>query len=112
MDDDNDINAGNHARGLTASGVSPTARLRAVLALVAAALIWGSSFVVTKLLLKEAEPFFIAAARFAIALGVLWPLLVWRDRTLAPIRSRPHARIMLARAARSCLRTSPPLLTS
>ena len=60
--------------------ISAPARTSAFLALVGAAVIWGSTFVVTELLLDQAEPFFIATARFAIALGVLWPVLAWRER--------------------------------
>jgi drug/metabolite transporter (DMT)-like permease len=56
------------------------ARTTAYLALVGAAVIWGSTFVVTELLLDQAEPFFIATARFGIALGVLWPVVAWRAR--------------------------------
>ena len=54
---------------------SAKARTTAVLALVAATAIWGSTFVVTKLLLDEAAPFFIAVVRFGIAFAVLWPLV-------------------------------------
>lgn len=59
--------------------VSGRARASALLALVAAAAIWGSTFVVTELLLEEAEPLFIAAARFALAL-------------LSPLVARPYGR--------------------
>jgi drug/metabolite transporter (DMT)-like permease len=58
---------------------SPTAWTGAVLALIAATVIWGSTFVVIDRLLDEGAPFFIAAARFAIALAVLWPLLARRE---------------------------------
>jgi drug/metabolite transporter (DMT)-like permease len=75
-------------RGSTSS-VTSRARTRALLALVAASAIWGSTFVVTKLLLDEAAPFFIAAVRFAIALAVLWPLLAWRRSGRAALSFRP-----------------------
>ena len=77
------------ASGTSASVISASARTSALLALVAAAAIWGSTFVVTKILLDEAEPFFIAVARFAIALAVLWPLLAWRGRERAAVYFRP-----------------------
>jgi drug/metabolite transporter (DMT)-like permease len=77
------------ARGVTPRVISTAARTSAFAALVAAAAIWGSTFVVTDLLLDEAPPFFIAAARFAIALCVLWPLLAWRGSEPAAVRFRP-----------------------
>lgn len=74
--------ANTAAAGPPAPGrdVSATARASAFAALVAAMAIWGSTFVVTKAVLDEAEPFFIVAARLAIALVILWPLVVWRNR--------------------------------
>ena len=74
--------------GVAADGVSARRRASAHAALIAAMLIWGSTFVVTKHLLDEAPPFFIAFARFAIALAVLWPLLLWRgdERAAFPLR--------------------------
>jgi drug/metabolite transporter (DMT)-like permease len=77
------------ASGNPPSVISASARTSALLALVAAAAIWGSTFVVTKILLDEAGPFFIAAARFAIALAVLWLLLAWRGRERAAVCFRP-----------------------
>jgi drug/metabolite transporter (DMT)-like permease len=77
------------ASGAPPSVISASARTSALLALVAAAAIWGSTFVVTKILLDEAAPFFIAAARFAIALVVLWPLLMWRGRERTAVYFRP-----------------------
>lgn len=79
----------NGAFGTPPSIISASARTSALLALVAASAIWGSTFVVTKILLDEAAPFFIAAARFAIALAVLWPLLLWRGRERAAVCFRP-----------------------
>jgi drug/metabolite transporter (DMT)-like permease len=75
--------------GTAPTVASATARTRALLALVAATAIWGSTFVVTKLLLDEAPPFFIAAARFVIALAVLWPLLARPGSGRAPVSFRP-----------------------
>jgi drug/metabolite transporter (DMT)-like permease len=77
------------ASGTPPSVISAPARTSALLALVAASAIWGSTFVVTKILLDEAAPFFIAAARFAIALAVLWPVLMWRGREPAAVFVRP-----------------------
>jgi drug/metabolite transporter (DMT)-like permease len=77
------------ASGSPPSVISASVRTSALVALVAAAAIWGSTFVVTKILLDEAEPFFIAAARFVIALAVLWPLLMWRGREPAAVFFRP-----------------------
>ena len=51
--------------------------------------IWGSTFVVTKLVLDEAEPFFVVAARLAIALVVLWPLLAWQGNDQTVMSFRP-----------------------
>ena len=48
-------------------------RRLAVLALVATMAIWGSSFVVTKLVLDEAGPFAVTALRFGLGLLVLLP---------------------------------------
>jgi len=45
----------------------------AVLALLCAMFIWGSTFVVTKAALQEAGPFTGTALRFLIGLGVLIP---------------------------------------
>lgn len=49
-------------------------RRLAVLALVVTMTVWGSSFVVTKLVLDEAGPFAVTALRFGIGLSVLLPL--------------------------------------
>ena len=69
--------------------VSPTARTGAVLALLAATVIWGSTFVVIDRLLDQGEPFFIATARFAIAFAVLLPLVAWREGVGAADWVRP-----------------------
>jgi drug/metabolite transporter (DMT)-like permease len=45
----------------------------AVLGLLCAMFIWGSTFVVTKAALQEAGPFTVTALRFLIGLGVLMP---------------------------------------
>jgi drug/metabolite transporter (DMT)-like permease len=50
--------------------------------------IWGSTFVVTKAVLDEAEPFFVVAARLALALVVLWPLVARHRGTNAVISFR------------------------
>lgn len=69
--------------------LSGTARTGPLLALVAATAIWGSTFVVTDLLLDEAEPFFIAAARFTIAFAVLWPLVARQGAGRSAVSFRP-----------------------
>jgi len=57
-----------------------SARCRAVVALVAANIIWGTTFVVTKPLLNHVPPITLASGRFAIALLVLLPLLFCSGR--------------------------------
>ena len=49
-------------------------RRLAVLALVATMVVWGSSFVVTELVLEEAGPFAVTWLRFGLGLLVLLPL--------------------------------------
>lgn len=58
----------------------PSARARAALALVAANAIWGTTFVATKPVLARVPPLTLAAARFAVALLVLLPLLARAGR--------------------------------
>lgn len=53
--------------------MSISGRRLAVLALVATMAVWGSSFVVTKLVLGQAGPFALTALRFGIGLLVLLP---------------------------------------
>jgi drug/metabolite transporter (DMT)-like permease len=64
-------------------------RVMAVLALVAANVIWGTTFVVTKPLLDHVPPLTLAAGRFVIALLVLLPLLARSGRR--PILDRTTA---------------------
>ncbi len=64
-------------------------RVGAVLALVAANAIWGTTFVATKPLLDRVPPLTLASGRFAIALLVLLPLLACSGRW--PILSRTTA---------------------
>ena len=45
----------------------------AVLALLCAMIVWGSTFIVTKILLEESGPFFVTMGRFLIGLAVLLP---------------------------------------
>ena len=52
----------------------------AMLALVAANVIWGTTFVATKSMLDRVPPLTLASGRFAIALLVLLPLLAWTSR--------------------------------
>lgn len=53
----------------------PSVRVLAILALIGANLIWGTTFVATKPMLDRIPPVTLATARFAIALLVLMPLL-------------------------------------
>ena len=55
-------------------------RAMAILALVAANAIWGSTLVATKPLLGSVSPLSLAAIRFAIAVAVLWPLVLRAGR--------------------------------
>jgi drug/metabolite transporter (DMT)-like permease len=52
---------------------SDSDRRLAVLALLVAVLIWSSTFVVTKVLLEEVDPFAVTAGRFLIGFMVLAP---------------------------------------
>ncbi len=52
---------------------SGSGRQLAVLALLLTMTVWGSTFVVTKAVLAEAEPFTITVPRFGIGLRVLLP---------------------------------------
>jgi drug/metabolite transporter (DMT)-like permease len=45
----------------------------AILALLCAMIVWGSTFIVTKILLEESGPFFVTVGRFLIGLAVLLP---------------------------------------
>lgn len=58
----------------------PSEGVLAALALVAASVIWGSSFVATKPLLDSVSPLSVATLRFAIAVAVLWPLVLRTGR--------------------------------
>ena len=64
-------------------------RAGAILALVVANLIWGTTFVATKPLLDHVPPLTLASGRFAIALLVLLPILTCSGRR--PILSRTTA---------------------
>src|SRR5689334_11215510 len=57
-----------------------SARFLALVALVTANVIWGTTFVVTKPLLDRVPPLTLASARFAIALLVLLPVLARSGR--------------------------------
>jgi drug/metabolite transporter (DMT)-like permease len=66
-----------------------TARLLAILALVGANIIWGTTFVVTKPLLDHVPPLTLASSRFAVALLVLLPVLARSGRR--PVLNRTTA---------------------
>ena len=67
----------------------PTDRLAAVVALIAANAIWGTTFVATRPLLERVPPITLAAARVAVALLVLLPILALAGRR--PARGRGPA---------------------
>jgi drug/metabolite transporter (DMT)-like permease len=54
-------------------------RRLAVLALLVTVLIWSSTFVATKVLLEEADPFAVTAGGFLIGFIVLMPSPTVRD---------------------------------
>jgi drug/metabolite transporter (DMT)-like permease len=64
-------------------------RRLAILALVGANVIWGTTFVATKPMLERIPPITLATARFAIAYAVLLPLLA--QMNARPARGRPIA---------------------
>lgn len=64
-------------------------RLLAVIGLVAANVIWGTTFVATKPMLDRIPPITVSSARFAVALLVLLPLLYATGRR--PILNRSTA---------------------
>lgn len=64
-------------------------RTWAVLALLTANTIWGTTFVATKSMLERIPPLTLASIRFAIAVLVLLLLLAWLDRR--PILNRTTA---------------------
>lgn len=66
-----------------------SARFLAVLALVSANIIWGTTFVVTKPLLAHVPPLTLASGRFAIALLILLSVLARSGRR--PILNRTTA---------------------
>jgi drug/metabolite transporter (DMT)-like permease len=69
-------------RGVMREGLRlrTSGRATAILALVAANVIWGSSLVATKPLLGSVSPLSLATLRFAIAVAVLWPLVLRTGR--------------------------------
>lgn len=76
---------------ITPRRVLPKTSVRgwALLALVTANVIWGTTFVVTKPLLNNVPPLTLASARFAIALLVLLPVLMRSGRR--PVLNRTTA---------------------
>lgn len=66
-----------------------SARFLPVLALVAANVIWGTTFVATKPLLDRIPPLTLASGRFAVALLVLLPVLAHSGRR--PVLNRTTA---------------------
>ena len=68
--------------GVVRGGIWPTPSVgtTAILALIAANAIWGSTFVFTKPLLSSVSPLSLATLRFAVAVAVLWPLVLRSGR--------------------------------
>jgi drug/metabolite transporter (DMT)-like permease len=63
------------ARWTVLARLQPTNRALAIIALIGANLIWGTTFVATKPMLDRIPPLTVASLRFMIALLVLLPLL-------------------------------------
>lgn len=61
---------------LAAPRTAVSTRLLAIVALVAANIIWGTTFVATRPVLERVPPLTLASARLAIALLVLLPVLL------------------------------------
>lgn len=80
-----------HARLTRRPTVLPRAstRILALIALVTANVIWGTTFVVTKPVLDRVPPLTLASARFAIALLILLPVLARSGRR--PVLNRTTA---------------------
>ncbi len=57
-----------------------TPRAGAIIALIAANVVWGTTFVVTKPLLERIPPLTVATTRFAVAVAILVPLLLLTGR--------------------------------
>lgn len=72
-------------------------RTLALLALLVATVIWGTSFVAAKVALREVPPLTLAAGRFAVAAAVLMP--VARCRGVRPARGRTRALLGLTGVA-------------
>jgi drug/metabolite transporter (DMT)-like permease len=69
--------------------VSRRREARGYIVLAAAAAIWGSTFIATKLVVEDIGPFALAAIRFLIATLVLLPL-AWRQGYRFSISLRPR----------------------
>ncbi|MHB1132940.1 MAG: DMT family transporter [Chloroflexota bacterium] len=66
----------------------------AIAALLVTVLIWGTTFVATKVALREVPPFALSLLRFLLGLGVLLPLAWWAQRRSR--RPLPWAGLALA----------------
>ncbi len=58
----------------------------AYIAVTAAMIIWGASFVATKIALSAVPPYTLVFARFSLAAAVLFPLWLWRRREKLHLR--------------------------
>ena len=65
------------------SGIQPKLRTRAESYLLSITIIWGSTFVLTKIILEDASPFVYVALRFLIASFIFAALFFRRLRTIS-----------------------------
>ncbi len=70
-------------------------KLRADLVLVGVTMVWGSSFIVVKNVLREAPPLAFLSLRFLLAAALITPILPWRRRTPALLRDGMAAGLLL-----------------
>jgi drug/metabolite transporter (DMT)-like permease len=56
---------------------------RAVLGAVVVVILWGVSFPVSRVAVREIPPLLLAAGRFVLAAALLWPAARWRGLSLA-----------------------------
>jgi drug/metabolite transporter (DMT)-like permease len=59
-------------------------RKTAIFLLVFANVLWGSSYVVAKVALREVPPPLLGALRVTLTSALLWPFLIWRTRAMLP----------------------------
>lgn len=79
----------------TIAGLRARNRILAVLALVLTMTIWGSAFAVTKAALSEVPPFTLAFLRFVVAIAVMMPFVLYRERKVGTVTRAPWRVIAL-----------------